>query len=54
MFIHLRKRKQRKNGKISLYLDIYKGKTTTSDGKIKHHRQYEALNLGSMTDRVGV
>ena len=26
-------------------MDIYKGKTTTSDGKIKHLRQYEFLNL---------
>jgi len=45
MSIYLRRRKQRKNGKISLYLDIYSGKTTDTNGKVKYHRQYEFLNL---------
>ena len=45
MSINLRQRKQSKNGKISLYLEIYNGTTTTSDGKIKYHRKYEYLNL---------
>jgi len=45
MTINLRKRKQTKNGKISLYLEIYKGKTTTASGKIKYLREYQFLNL---------
>jgi len=45
MTINLRKRKQTKNGKISLYLEIYKGKTTTADGKPKYIREYQFLNL---------
>jgi len=45
MTINLRKRKQTKNGKISLYLEIYKGKTTTADGKVKYIREYQFLNL---------
>jgi len=40
MTINLRKRKQTKNGKISLYLEIYKGKTTTASGKVKYLREY--------------
>ena len=45
MAIKLREIKQTKNGKISLYLDIYTGKTTDANGKVKYHRQYEFLNL---------
>jgi len=45
MPINLRKRKQTKNGKISLYLEIYKGKITTVDGKPKYIREYQFLNL---------
>jgi integrase len=45
MTINLRKRKQGKNGKISLYLEIYKGKTTSADGKTKYIREYQFLNL---------
>ena len=45
MTIHLRKRKQRKTGKTSLYLEIYKGKTIQPDGKIKYIRDYEFLNM---------
>lgn len=45
MKVHLRKRKQTKDGNISLYLEIYKGTTTTQDGKTKILRDYEYLNL---------
>lgn len=45
MNIHLRQRKQSKSGKISLYLEIYKGSTKTPDGKVKNLRSYEYLNL---------
>lgn len=45
MKVHLRQRKQSKNGRISLFLEIYKGTTTTSEGKIKNLRDYEYLNL---------
>ena len=45
MTIHLRKRKQRKNGKISLFLEIYKGTITNPDGKVKFLRDYKYLNL---------
>ena len=44
MKVHLRKRKQGKDGSISLYLEIYKGSITT-DGKTKNLRDYEYLNL---------
>lgn len=45
MKIHLRQRKQTKKGRISLYLEVYKGTTTTPDGKVKNLRDYEYLNL---------
>lgn len=45
MTVTLRKRKQGKNGKISLYLDIYKGKTISSTGKTEYIREYEYLDL---------
>ena len=45
MKMHLRQRKQTKSGKISLFLEIYKGATTNSDGKIRILRDYEYLNL---------
>ena len=45
MKVHLRQRKQTKDGNISLFLEIYKGTTTTSDGKVKNVRDYEYLNL---------
>lgn len=45
MKVHLRQRKQTKDGKISLYLEIYKGTTTNPDGKVKALRDYEYLNL---------
>jgi integrase len=45
MKVHLRQRKQTQTGKISLYLEIYKGTTTTFDGKVKNSRDYEYLNL---------
>lgn len=45
MKVHLRQRKQTKDGSISLYLEIYKGTTTTPDGKIKNLRDYEYLKI---------
>ena len=45
MTINLRKRKQTKNGKISLCLEIYKGKSTTLEGKTRYIREYEYLDL---------
>src|SRR5687768_7448291 len=45
MKVHLRQRKQTKDGSISLYLEIYKGTTTTPAGKVKGVRGYEYLNL---------
>lgn len=45
MKVHLRKRKQSKSGSISLFLEIYKGTTSTPEGKIKNIRSYEYLNL---------
>jgi integrase/recombinase XerD len=43
--VHLRQRKQSNNGKISLYLEYYKGTTKTSDGKVRAVRDYEYLDL---------
>jgi len=45
MNVHLRQRKQTKGGSISLFLEIYKGTTTTPEGKVKKLRDYEYLNL---------
>jgi hypothetical protein len=45
MTITLRKRKQGKNGKVSLYLEFYNGKIILPNGKIKYDRKYEFLNL---------
>ena len=45
MRVHLRQRKQTREGRISLYLEIYKGTTTTADGKTRVLRDYEYLNL---------
>lgn len=45
MKVHLRKRQHSKTGSISLFLEIYKGTTTTPDGKVKNLRDYEYLNL---------
>ncbi len=45
MKVFLRERKQTSKGKISLYLEIYKGTTKTDDGKVKPVREYEYLNL---------
>ena len=45
MKVHLRKRKQTKDGSISLFLEIYKGTATTPEGKVKNLRDYEYLNL---------
>jgi len=45
MKVHLRKRQHSKSGSISLYLEIYKGTTTTPEGKVVGLRDYEYLNL---------
>ena len=45
MKLHLRQRKQTKSGKVSLYLEYYKGTIKTEDGKIKAVRDYEYLDL---------
>lgn len=45
MKVHLRQRKQTKDGKISLYLEIYKGTIKTEEGKTKALRDYEYLDL---------
>jgi len=45
MKVHLRQRKQTKDGSISLYLEIYKGTITDATGKLKTLRDYEYLNL---------
>ena len=43
MNIHLRQRASKKTGRISLYLEIYKG-YIREEGKIKHIRDYEYLD----------
>ena len=43
--VALRKRKQTKTGKYSLYLDIYEGSFKTPEGKMKNKRTYEYLKL---------
>ena len=45
MKVHLRQRKQTKDGSISLFLEIYKGTITSSEGKVKNLRDYEYLYL---------
>jgi integrase len=45
MKVHLRQRKQTKDGSISLFLEIYKGTTTTPEGKVKNLRDYEYLKI---------
>lgn len=45
MNVHLRQRKQTKSGRISLYLEIYKGTSILPDGRPKILREYEYLNL---------
>ena len=45
MKVHLRQRKQTDKGSISLYLEIYKGYTTSPEGKVKNIRNYEYLDL---------
>ncbi len=49
MKIHLRKKKL-KSGKTSLFLEYYKGHKTTDEGKIKHIRDFEYLNLYLITE----
>lgn len=45
MKVHLRQRKQTKDGSISLYLEIYKGTTQNKKGKTVGVRSYEYLDL---------
>jgi integrase len=45
MKVHLRQRKQSKNGSISLYLEIYKGTQKQPDSSIKNLKDYKYLNL---------
>ncbi|WP_109438589.1 site-specific integrase [Aquimarina sp. AU119] len=44
MKVHLRKKKL-KTGKLSLYIEYYKGTQTLVNGKVKHLRDYEYLQL---------
>lgn len=44
MEISLRKRISKKTGRVTLYLEYYKGYTRLPDGKIKHNRDYEYLD----------
>ncbi|WP_188651329.1 site-specific integrase [Yeosuana aromativorans] len=44
MKVHLRKKKL-KTGKLSLYIEYYNGIQTLANGKIKHLRDYEYLQL---------
>ena len=44
MKIHLRKRKQSKNGKVNLFLEFYKG-YEIKKGKTSALRNYKSLNL---------
>lgn len=45
MKVHLRQRQHSKKGKISLYLEVYKGTIETDEGKTKALRDYEYLDL---------
>src|SRR5690606_5275671 len=49
MKVHLRKKKL-KSGKTSLYIEYYRGHKTTSNGKVKHLREFEYLELYLVTD----
>lgn len=44
MKVHLKQR-QTKKGRLNYYLEIYRGYTKTSEGKIKHHRDSEKLSF---------
>ena len=43
--VHLRQRKQTSKGRVSLYLEFYKGTTTSPEGKVRPVRDYEYLSL---------
>ena len=45
MKVHLRKRKQVKTGKVSLYLEVYKGTIKQANGKNKVKRDYIYLDM---------
>lgn len=49
MKIHLRKKKL-KSGSTSLYIEYYKGHKLTAEGKVKHIRDFEYLELYLTTD----
>ena len=44
MEISLRQRISKRTGRVTLYLEYYKGYTKLPDGKIKHDRHYEYLD----------
>lgn len=43
--VHLRQRKQTSKGRVSLYLEYYKGTVKSSEGRVRSLRDYEYLNL---------
>jgi len=43
MNVKLRQRKSLKTGRVSLYIEVYKGYSKDNSGKIKHHRDFEYL-----------
>ena len=45
MKVHLRQRQHKGRGKVSLYLELYKGTVKTPEGKTKALREYEYLDL---------
>ena len=45
MKVNLRKRLSKKTGLISLYLEYYNGYSRDENGKMKHDRSYEYLDL---------
>ncbi len=49
MKVHLRKKKL-KSGKTSLYIEYYKGSKTSKEGKVRHIREFEYLDLYLITD----
>lgn len=49
MKVHLRKKKL-KSGKTSLYIEYYKGSKTSKEGKVRHIREFEYLDLYLITN----
>ena len=44
MKVHLRERISKKTGRVTLYLEIYKGHKKNVNGSIEHIRDYEYLD----------